>query len=132
MFDYEGPMLWMVAVYHDRDKTADSLLKVMDTEIESLRTTPVDSATIERARTKMRSALYSMVEEFSGLGKLNLLASFALFDNDPSKINALEDGFAAVTPDQIMKTANEWLRRENRTVYVVLPGASDRAAAGTP
>jgi len=130
MFDYEGPMLWMVAVYHDRDKTADSLLKVMDTEIESLRTTPVDSATIERARTKMRSALYSMVEEFSGLGKLNLLASFALFDNDPSKINALEDGFAAVTPDQIMKTANEWLRRENRTVYVVLPGAADRTAAG--
>jgi zinc protease len=130
MFDYEGPMLWMVAVYHDRDKTADSLLKVMDTEIESLRTTPVDSATLERARTKMRSALYSMVEEFSGLGKLNLLASFALFDNDPSKINALEDGFAAVTPDQIMKTASEWLRRENRTVYVVLPGAADRTAAG--
>ena len=130
MFDYEGPMLWMVAVYHDRDKTADSLLKVMDTEIESLRTTPVDSATLERARTKMRSALYSMVEEFSGLGKLNLLASFALFDNDPSKINALEDGFAAVTPDQIMKTANEWLRKENRTVYVVLPGAADRTAAG--
>ena len=130
MFDYEGPMLWMVAVYHDRDKKADSLLKVMDTEIESLRTTPVDSATLERARTKMRSALYSLVEEFSGLGKLNLLASFALFDNDPSKINALEDGFAAVTPDQIMKTANEWLRKENRTVYVVLPGASDRAAAG--
>jgi predicted Zn-dependent peptidase len=132
MFNYEGPMLWMLAVYHDRDKTADSLLKVMDAEIESLRTTPVDSATLERARTKMRSSLYSIVEEFSGLGKLDLLASFALFDNDPSKINALEDGFAAVTPDQIMKTANEWLRKENRTVYVVLPGATDKTSAGTP
>ena len=132
MFNYEGPMLWMVAVYHDKDKTADSLLKVIDVEIESLRTTPVDSATLARARTKMRSSLYSIVEEFSGLGKLDLLASFALFDNDPAKINTLEDGFAAVTPDQIMKTANEWLRKENRTVYVVLPGATDKTAAGTP
>jgi predicted Zn-dependent peptidase len=130
MFNYEGPMLWMVAVYHDRDKAADSLMKVFDAEIESLRTTPVDSATLERARTKMRSSLYSIVEEFSGLGKLDLLASFALFDNDPSKINTLEDGFAAVTADQIMKAANEWLRKENRTVYVVLPGATDRAAGG--
>jgi len=132
MFNYEGPMLWMVTVFHDRDKTADSLLKVLDVEIESLRTTPVDSATIERARTKMRSSLYSIVEEFSGLGKLDLLASFALFDNDPSKINALEDGFAAVTPDQIMKTAAEYLRSTNRTVYTVVPGASDRPASGTP
>ena len=132
MFNYEGPMLWMVAVYHDRDKTADSLLKVLDVEIESLRTTPVDSATLARARTKMRSSLYSIVEEFSGLGKLDLLASFALFDGDPAKINALEDGFAAVTPDQIMKTAAEYLRPGNRTIYTVVPGASDRPASGTP
>lgn len=123
MFNYEGPMLWMLAVYHDTDKPADSLLTVIDREIEAIRTTPVDSATLARARTKMRSSLYSIVEEFSGLGKLDLLASFALFDNDPSKINQLEDGFAAVTADQVMKAANEWLRPTNRTVYVVLPGA---------
>ena len=124
MFNYEGPMLWMMAVFHDRDKPADSLLKVIDAEMELLRTTPVDSATLDRARTKMRSQLYSIVEEFSGLGKLDLLAAFALFDNDPSKINELEDGFAAVTPEQIMKTAQEWLRPTNRTVYTVVAGAN--------
>lgn len=130
MFNYEGPMLWMLAVYHDTHTTGDSLLTVMDAEIESLRTTPVDSATLARARTKMRSALYSIVEEFSGLGKLDLLASFALFDNDPSRINELEDGFARVTPEQVLATAQEWLRRENRTVYVVLPGAASAPGGG--
>jgi predicted Zn-dependent peptidase len=129
MFNYEGPMLWMFSVYHDRTTSADSLLKVINVEIESMRTTPVDSATIERARTKMRSSLYDAVEQFSGLGKLDLLASFALFDNDPSRINTLEDGFAAVTPEQIMKTAQEWLRPTNRTIYTVVPGASDRPAS---
>ncbi|HEX4932794.1 MAG TPA: pitrilysin family protein, partial [Gemmatimonadaceae bacterium] len=57
MFNYEGPMLWMLAVYHDRAVTSDSLLAVIDREVEVLRTTPVDSATLARARTKMRSSL---------------------------------------------------------------------------
>jgi predicted Zn-dependent peptidase len=130
MFNYEGPMLWMMAVYHDRGVTADSLLTVIDAEVEALRATPVDSASLARARTKMRSSLYSIVEEFSGLGKLDLLASFALFDNDPSRINRLEDEFAKITPAQIQQTAQEYLRRENRTVYVVLPGAADRPSSG--
>ena len=58
------------------------------------------------------------------LWEAHLLASFALFDNDPSKINALEDGFAAVTPEQLMKAASEWLRPTNRTIYTVIPGAA--------
>jgi predicted Zn-dependent peptidase len=94
-----------------------------------MRTTPVDSATLARARTKMRSSLYSIVEEFSGLGKLDLLASFALFDNDPNRINEIEDGFARVTPEQVMATANEWLRPTNRTIYTVIPGAAGATAA---
>lgn len=127
MFNYEGPMLWIVSLYHDRDKSADSLMRIVDAEVESLRTAPIDSATLARAKTKMRSALYGTVEEFSGLGKLDLLASFALFDNDPSKINSLEDAIAQVSAAQIQKTAQEYLRKENRTVYTVRAGAKDAA-----
>jgi predicted Zn-dependent peptidase len=130
MFNYEGPMLWIASVYHDRDKKPDSLLKVMDAEIDSLRSTPVDSATLARAKTKMRSALYGIAEEFSGLGKLDLLASFALFDNDPGRINSLEAEIARVTPEQIRTTAQEFLRKENRTVYTIVPGAKDATAGG--
>jgi predicted Zn-dependent peptidase len=130
MFDYEGPMLWMVTAFHDRDKKADTLLKVIDAEIDALSAAPPDSATLARAKTKMRAALYGFLEENSGLGKLNLLASFALFDNDPNKINALDDGFASITAQQIQKTAKEFLRRENRTIYTIIPGAKDTPANG--
>jgi zinc protease len=130
MFDYEGPMLWIVSLHHDKTKPADTLLAVMDKEIESLRATPVDSATLARAKTKFRSSLYSALESFSGFGKLNVLASFALFDNAPARINTLEEGFAKVTADDIHRAAQEWLRRENRTVYTIIPGAKDGAAAG--
>jgi len=130
MFNYEGPMLWMAAVYHDTGVSTDSLLAVIDAEVESLRTTPVDSATLARARTKVRSSLYGIVDEFSGLGKLDLLASFALFDGDPGRFNQLEGEFAKVTADQVMQAAREYLRKENRTVYTVKPGATQGAASG--
>jgi predicted Zn-dependent peptidase len=131
MFDYEGPMLWMVALYHDKDKPAEALISVFDREVEALRAAPVDAATLDRAKVKMRSSLYDAIEEFSGLGKLNLLASFALFDNDPNRINTLEGEFARITPDAIRKTAQEYLRRENRTVFAVIPGAKEGAGGSS-
>ena len=49
---------------------------------------------------------------------------FALFDDNPSLINDLEKGFDAVTPAVLQKTAEEYLRPGNRTVYVITPGKS--------
>jgi zinc protease len=45
-----------------------------------------------------------------------------LFDDDPSRINRLEDEFRKVTPAIVRKTAEEYLRAGNRTVYVIKPG----------
>ncbi|HWA15303.1 MAG TPA: pitrilysin family protein [Gemmatimonadales bacterium] len=122
-FNYEGPMLWIVSANHDAEVSPDSLVAVMDREVQALQAKPVDAATLARARTKLRSSLYDILEWFSGLGKLDLLASFALFDNDPGRINQLEAEFNKVTPALIQKTAREYLRRENRTVYTIIPGA---------
>jgi zinc protease len=125
MFDYNGPMLWMLSVYHDRDKPADSLVAAVDRVIARAQNQPVDRATLDRAMVKMRSALYSAVEEFNGFGRANLLASFALFDDDPARLNRLEAGFAAVTPAILQATAREYLRKTNRTVYELKDGKSE-------
>ena len=65
---------------------------------------------------------------FLPVGRADLLASFALFDNDPNRINTLEAGFAAVTPALIQKTAQEYLRPTNRTILVVNPGKKETSA----
>jgi predicted Zn-dependent peptidase len=116
MFDYQGPMLWEVTAYHDADKPADSLVAAIDAAIEPLRVAPVDQATLDQALVKMRSSLFGEMEQFAGFGRANLLASFALFDSDPARINQLEAGFARVTPAVLQRTAQEYLRRENRTI----------------
>jgi predicted Zn-dependent peptidase len=120
-FNVAGPTLFTISLFHDRDKTPDAILKVLDAEIEKLRTTPVDAATLERARIKMRSDLYDMQEDTNGFGRADLLASFALFDDDPARINSLEKEFAKVTPELIRRTAEEYLRPTNRTILAIEP-----------
>src|SRR5690348_712814 len=119
MFDYNGPMLWTAYLFHDRAVSTDSIMHVFDATIDSLRATPVGQATLDRARTKMRSSFYDTIEGSGGFGRADLLASFALFDNDPQEINRLEGEFAKVTPALIQKTVQEYLRPTNRTILTI-------------
>jgi predicted Zn-dependent peptidase len=125
MFNIAGPTLWTVSLFHDRDKTPDAVLKAFDEEIERIRTSPVDKATFDRALVKMRSDLYAMQESFVGFGRADLLASFALFDDDPERINRIEENFSRLTPEILQKTAQEYLRKSNRTILTVEPKAEE-------
>ena len=132
MFDYSGPMLWMAQFFHDATTPSGTLLSGIDAVVESIRKEGLDQATLDRARVKMRSNLYANLEQFAGFGRANLLASFALFDDDPSRINRLEEEFAKVTPALVQKTAQEYLRQGNRTVYVIRPGKTDAGKGERP
>jgi predicted Zn-dependent peptidase len=80
---------------------------------------------------KFRSGFYDTLA--SGFGRADLLASYALFDDDPQAVNAIEDGIRAVTPELLQRTAREYLRPDNRTVLVLEAGAGQAtpaAAAG--
>ena len=126
-FDYQGPMLYEIQAIHDADKSQEAMVAGFDAAIEPLRTTPVDQATLDRALVKLRSSLYAEMEQFAGFGRANLLAAFALFDDDPERINQLEQGFAKVTPALLQRTAQEYLRPTNRTIVFIVPAA--KAAA---
>jgi predicted Zn-dependent peptidase len=131
MFDYEGPMLWTASLYHDAGHSPDEILRVADATIDSLRSTPVDPATLARALVKERAALYAILGGQFGFGRADLLASYALFDNDPARINSLERSFRAVTPALIQRTAQEYLRPTNQTLLTVVPkGKVANASSG--
>src|ERR1700693_6019439 len=131
MFDIKGPVLFTISLFHDKDKSADQILKVVDEEIEKLRAAPVDKETLARAMVKTRSDLYDNIDGFFGFGRADLLASFALFDDDPGKINKLEEEFRKVTPELIQKTAREYLRPTHPIALVIEPKA-ERKAEGRP
>jgi predicted Zn-dependent peptidase len=129
MYNVNGPTLWDVSLFYDKNKTPEQILAVFDAEVEKIRTKPVDQATLDRALVKVRSDLYDKIEQFNGFGRADLLASYALFDDDPSKVNQLEAEFRKVTPALIQKTAQEYLRKDNRTILIIEPKAEAKAAA---
>ena len=129
-FNYAGPMLYTINLFHDAKTSPDSVLAAIDVEVERLRTELVDAATLERARTRWRSGFYSYIEQLNGFGKADLLASLALFDDNPGRANEIEKGFDAVTPELLRTTAQEWLRRTNRTILTVVPAPKPTAPGG--
>jgi len=119
MFNYNGPMLFGGDLIHDEKFTAREILASVDTVVEGLQTKPVEQAAIDRAIVKLRSGLYDTMQQFGGVGRADLLACFALFDDDPSKINQIEANFRKVTPALIQSTAKEYLRKTNRTIVMI-------------
>jgi len=131
MYNYNGPMLWTVDLFHDNNVKDEDILSAVDGVIEPLRTKPIDQKSLDRALVKMRSAFYDEVGQFNGFGRADLLASFALFDDNPQRINDIEAQFRKITPALIQKTAQEYLRPSNRTVLMVEPKPEQNAQAAT-
>lgn len=119
MFNYNGPMLFYANLIHDEKFTAKEILASVDTVVAQLQDKPVDQATIDRAIVKLRSGLYDTMQQFGGVGRADLLACYALFDDNPSKINDIESSFRKVTPAIIQATAKEYLRKTNRTIVMI-------------
>jgi len=129
MYNYKGPMLFMADLRYDPATSPDAIVKAFDSAIEPIRNKPVDKAVLDRARVKLRSDLYDNMGTLGGFGLADLLASFALFDDNPGRINSLLSEFDKVTPELIQKTAQEYLRPGNRTVLVLETKAADAPAA---
>ncbi|WP_223649190.1 M16 family metallopeptidase [Hymenobacter psoromatis] len=118
-FNYSGPMLWMGNLTYDNSVSADSVLGVVDRTIGRLDQQGVSQNDLDLALVKLRSSLYDNLS--SGQGRADVLAAFALFDNDPARINTLEAEFRKVTPAIMQQTIRDYLRKTNRTILIINP-----------
>ncbi|UOQ79120.1 insulinase family protein [Hymenobacter sp. 5516J-16] len=120
-FNYAGPMLWMGNLTYDQTVKSDSVVSVLDQEINRLAKGGIDQSTLDLAVVKLRSTLYDQLSGSDNFGRADMLAAFALFDNNPARINTLEGEFRKITPEVMQHTIQEYLRPTNRTIVVVNP-----------
>lgn len=120
MFNYQGPMLWMFDFTYDTQTTKEDVVASVDSVLTNLKS-QITKKSLDGALVKMRSSLYDDLGGSFGLGRADLLCSFALFDDDPARINTLEEEFKKVTPELMNATIDSYLRPTNRTVLVVNP-----------
>ena len=126
MFNYKGPMLWMYDLTYDNDTSREEVLAAID-EVMANAKEKITQETIDRAVVKIRSQLYDDIGGTYGLGRADLLATFALFDDNPQRINTLEEEFKKITPETVKKTIDEYLTDSNRTILTVNPLLADNS-----
>jgi predicted Zn-dependent peptidase len=129
-FNYSGPMLWMGSLYHDKTVSPDQVIAAINEVMEDVASNQVTQAEFDRALVKVRSQFYDIVEQMYGFGKVDLLASFALFDDNPNLINELEKQFEMVTPELLQATAQKYLAPERQTILTVEAGAESQEKEG--
>ncbi|HZW63856.1 MAG TPA: pitrilysin family protein [Flavobacteriaceae bacterium] len=120
MFNYNGPMQWMFNLTYDNETSEEEIITAIDEVLNNLKTT-ITQETLDAALIKQKSQLYDNIGGTFGLGRADLLCSFALFDDNPARINEIEEEFKKITPEIINKTIENYLRITNRTILTVNP-----------
>ncbi|MEK6371562.1 MAG: pitrilysin family protein [Acidobacteriota bacterium] len=112
-FDYDGPMLLAARSTYKPGHTGDQILKEIDAVVRDVQEHGVTKKELADAKVRFRANFYDLIE--STQGRANLLAAFALFRDDPSRINKIVDRINAVTATQVQEVAKRVLAAENRT-----------------
>ena len=131
-WDMKGPMLYTMRVDYFNDKTADQVVAAIESVLDDVRKTGITAAELAQAKTSMRSAFLDDMEA-GGMplfGRANLLGVFALFDDDPGRINTILGEIEKVTLDDVKAAANKWLVPANRTSIDSRPAS--KPSAGVP
>jgi zinc protease len=116
-WDMKGPMLYTMRVDYFNDKTADQVVAAIETVLDDVRKNGITAAELAQAKTTMKS---SFLDDMEGggmplFGRSNLLGIFALFDDDPGRINTILTEIDKVTLDDVKAAVNKWMVPSNRT-----------------
>lgn len=121
------PFLYLiVAIVHPRS-SVEAVVSVVGVEIQRLQQAPPEAAEVERA-VKQARALFaygseSITNQAYWLGLSEMFADYDWFLGYLSRL-------AAVTPQDVQRVAQEYLRPQNRVLGAYLPGAQHSWAEG--
>jgi zinc protease len=116
------PFLHNVTIIIHPEHSIEEVLKVFDEEVERLQAAPPPQDDLERA-VKQARALFaygseSITNQAFWLGYSEMFATYAWFTSYLDKL-------AAIKPQDVQRVAEEYFRRQNRTVGVYLPETAD-------
>jgi predicted Zn-dependent peptidase len=131
-WDMKGPMLFTVRVDYLNDKNADQVITAIESVLAEVREKGVSESELAQAKNFLRSAFLENVEGgfIPMFGRADLLAAFALFDDDPRRINTILDELDKVTVADVKAAAARWFVPTNRTSIDSRPAAAKPTAGG--
>ena len=132
-----GPGQVAVFTIHKPDVRPEDVQAIVEAEIERIKTEGVTAAELIKVKNQYRldrfesgsEGEYSSLQ--TALGRALALGEFALFDGDPSLINAEIDRYLAVTAEQVREVARKYFVPSN-TAVLNIRAVSDPAQPPAP
>jgi zinc protease len=91
-------------------------------ELKRLREAPPAADELERAKRNVKAGLFAQLENVGGFGgKADQLNYYEMRAQDPGYFAKNLEATLAVTAEQVQKTAEQYLRDEQRVVVTILP-----------
>jgi predicted Zn-dependent peptidase len=115
------PDLFEFFVLLSEKQKAEKALKIIDAEVESLRTKLMSKESFERAKNQELLSLYQSVTDNTSLA--NLLGEYQMLSGDYMKWNEIIEGYKKIKPAEVQKAAKKYLNKTQRSVVVIRPGA---------
>jgi zinc protease len=131
-FDYNGPSQLVTRVIYKPEVSADQIMTAYDAIVDDVRKKGIEADELEHVKVKFRAEYYSSLEgghgsSFPRFGLMHYLACFTLFDNDPTLINSILDGFMKVTSAQVQAAAEKYLSPSQRAIVFRVPSQKEAA-----
>jgi predicted Zn-dependent peptidase len=114
-----GPGLFNVSITVAAGKSAEEAERAVYAEIEKVKDAPPADWEIGKARSSAKRSVVAGLQ--SSLQRAILLSQYALFYDDPGRINTRATRIGAVTAADVQRVAKQYLVPANRSVIVTTP-----------
>jgi zinc protease len=115
-----GPGLFTLLAVANQGVETDALLAAIDEEVERVRREGVTQEEVERARNQVRAS--TILSRQTVMGRAEALQSANHFYGSPEAIRTQVEAVEGVTPEDVLRVANEYLTLGNRAVVRTRPG----------
>jgi zinc protease len=117
----EDPGLNIVLAFPNMGVAPEVLEKGINEELEKIKKEPITEQEMQKLRNQFESRMVNSNTTIAS--RATNLANYHTFYGDANRINTELDNYLAVTPQDIQRVANEYLREERRVVLYYLPKA---------
>ncbi len=126
---HHDPHLFYVYAQATPGSDIEDIKMIIFEEIDRLATEPVSDDELQKAKNQMESDFIMGLQ--SNVGRANNIGMFEINTDDYSNIYEYPDKIQAVTADDVMRAASEFLTARKRTVVTLLPEEQKRADAAS-
>jgi predicted Zn-dependent peptidase len=114
-----GPSLFSIVVNVRPGKDLREIESLVYEELEKLKSDDVADWELEKVRSSLRRQRAQQLQ--SSLSRAIILGQYAVYYNEPSLINTIEEKYARVTKADLQRVARTYLKETNRTVITTVP-----------